>query len=257
MFQAHSFLWHYLWVAPNVLLGVLAGVLWKRKLHKEFRSFFLFAWFEFVQWLVLYPMDLLPRISAATFWTTYWVSEILESVLFFLVVSDVFVSLFSQYEALARFGKLLIRWGGALLIVTAAGIAAYAPAQNRYWGIQANNILEEAIYVVVSGLMLLLFASAAYFRLAWQHKVYGIALGLGFSACIHLAAWAISANRILPGSTHNIIDLIDMATSHVAVLIWFYYLLIPEKAPAKQPSVSLPENNLAVWNRELERFLQP
>ena len=46
-----------------------------------------------------------------------------------------------------------------------------------------------------------------------------------------------------------------MATYHLCVFIWFYYLLVPAKATVK-PKVSLPENNLAVWNRELERLLQ-
>ena len=47
-----------------------------------------------------------------------------------------------------------------------------------------------------------------------------------------------------------------MATYHVCVLIWFYYLLVPQKIPAK-PVVPLPENNLDVWNRELERLVHP
>ena len=46
-----------------------------------------------------------------------------------------------------------------------------------------------------------------------------------------------------------------MASTHVCVLIWFYYLLIPRKA-APNPAVPLPENNLEVWNRELERLVQ-
>ena len=49
---------------------------------------------------------------------------------------------------------------------------------------------------------------------------------------------------------------VNMATYHVCVLIWFYYLLVPSKVAAK-PAVPLPENNLEVWNRELERLVQP
>jgi hypothetical protein len=45
-----------------------------------------------------------------------------------------------------------------------------------------------------------------------------------------------------------------MGTYHICVLIWFYYLLVPQKVAAK-PAVSLPEDNLAVWNRELERLI--
>jgi hypothetical protein len=45
-----------------------------------------------------------------------------------------------------------------------------------------------------------------------------------------------------------------MGTYHICVLIWFYYLLVPHKVAARTP-VSLPEDNLAVWNRELERLI--
>jgi len=52
-----------------------------------------------------------------------------------------------------------------------------------------------------------------------------------------------------------LLDFVNMATYHVCVLIWFYYLLARQEAAAKPPG-SLPPNNLDVWNRELERLLQ-
>jgi hypothetical protein len=41
----------------------------------------------------------------------------------------------------------------------------------------------------------------------------------------------------------------------VCVLIWFYYLLVPEKSSTKS-AAPLPEHSLDIWNRELERLLQ-
>jgi hypothetical protein len=50
---------------------------------------------------------------------------------------------------------------------------------------------------------------------------------------------------------------LNMATYHAVVLLWFYYLLASAKnMEAQKPSVPLPENNLEVWNRELERLIQ-
>ena len=255
MFQPHSFLWHYLWVAPNLLLAVLGIVLWRRGLHKELRGFFIYAWFQAVQWAVLYPMDLIPSIPAVDYWRIYWLSVLIESVILFVLISDIFADVFGLYAALAHLGKLLIRWGGAVLLIAATAIAAHAPMDNKFWFIPATHTLQEAMYIVVSGLILLLFASAAYFRLAWNPKVFGIALGLGVLACVHLATWAIAANGALPDSRRNVLDLLNMATFHVAVLIWFYYLLVPQKVATKSV-VAVPENNLGVWNREMERLLQ-
>jgi len=255
MFEAHCLLWHYLLVAPNLLLGALGGMLWKRGLHKEFRTFFVYAWFQAVQWAVLYPMDLIASVPAAAYWRVYWLSLLIESITVFLLISDIFADVFGSYAALARLGKLLIRWGGALLLVAASAFAARATVHHDFWYIPASVRTQEAMYIVVSGLILLLFAAAGYFRLAWNHKVFGIALGLGISACVHLATWAIfAANGVLTGKS-NLLDIANMATFHGAVLIWFYYLLVPQKVVTKSV-VALPENNLAVWNRELEHLLQ-
>jgi hypothetical protein len=254
MFQPHSFLWQYLWVAPNLLLAVLAGTMWKQGLHKKFRGFYIYAWFQAVQCAVLYSMDLMPSVSAVDYWRIYWSSVLLESIILFLLISDIFADVFGSYAALARVGRLLIRWGGAFLLITATIVAARAPLDNRFWAIPASHILQEAMYIVVSGLMLLLFASAAYFRLAWNHRVFGIALGLGISGSVHLATWAIAANGGMV-EKGNLLDIANLATTHAVVLMWYYYLLVPQKV-ATRSEVALPENNLAVWNQELERLLQ-
>ena len=255
MFQPHSFLWHYLWVAPNLLLAILAAILWQRGLKRQFPAFLLYACFEAVQWAVLYPIDLIPSIPAEAFWWAYWLTSVLECIVVFILISDIFANVFGSYEALSHLGKFVIRWAGAFLVVIAAGIAAYAPTENQRWLIHSTHILQESMYIVAAGLILLLFASAAYFRLAWSHQTFGIALGLGMSVCVHLATWAVMANAGLSDAGRNLLDFVNMGTFHLAVLIWFYYLLVPHKAAAKPP-VSLPENTLAVWNRELERLLQ-
>jgi len=46
-----------------------------------------------------------------------------------------------------------------------------------------------------------------------------------------------------------------MVAYHVSVLIWFYYLLVPEKNVSKPKVPPPPEHNLEVWNQELERLL--
>ena len=43
MLQAHSLLWDYLWVGPNVFLLVLAIFIWRRGLWRQFPAFLAFA----------------------------------------------------------------------------------------------------------------------------------------------------------------------------------------------------------------------
>lgn len=91
--------------------------------------------------------------------------------------------------------------------------------------------------------------------MAWENRAFGIALGFAVAVCEHMAAWAVMANGGLLDKRH-LLDFLNMATYHICVLIWAYYLLVPQKRPTTS-AVSLPDNNLAVWNRELERLLQP
>jgi hypothetical protein len=122
--------------------------------------------------------------------------------------------------------------------------------------IAGGHVLEQTIYIVECGLILFLFALVAYFKLTWSRSSFGIALGLGISACVHLATWALAANGNFSAQYRTLLDFVHMAAYHVCVLIWFYYILGPQKSTTKSP-VTMPEHNLELWNRELERLLQP
>jgi hypothetical protein len=255
MLQAHSPLWHYLWVAPNVCSLVLAALLWRRKLHKQFPVFFVFAVLGPIEHLSLYAADVLPSVSGETFWRAFWVGQLLEAVLKFALVGEIFAHVFDAYPAVARLGKFAMRGVGVTLVFAATIAAAFAPIDNpNYTIISRAHILEQTIYIIECGLLLFIFLFAGYFRLAWSNWDFGIALGLSISACVHLATWAVMANGGLPEKRY-LLDFLNLATYHACVLIWFYYLLIQQKIATK-PAINLPENNLELWNRELERLLQ-
>ena len=56
------------------------------------------------------------------------------------------------------------------------------------------HLLEMSSFIVECGLILFIFLFAAYFRMHWDRMSFGILLGLGFSACEHLATWSIITN---------------------------------------------------------------
>ena len=133
---------------------------------------------------------------------------------------------------------------------------AYAPMDHRlYVWSYRGHVLHQSFYIVQGGLALFLFLFVAYYKLTWDRKTFGIALGFGILFCEHMATWSIMATGALSYSRYPLLDFLNMATYHVAVIIWCYYLLAREKVPTTS-AVSLPENNLAIWNRELERLLQ-
>jgi multidrug transporter EmrE-like cation transporter len=254
MLQAHSLLWHYLWVAPNFLLLVLAFFLWKRGVRRQFPSFFAYAILSAIGELAVYAADVLPFVAPENFWRVDWASLILEGVLKFVLIGEIFAQVFGSYSYLAHLGKVLIRAVGVFLVLGAAVAAAYAPKYELVRIVAGANLLEQSTYLIESGVLVFIFLFASYFHLRWSRPIFGITLGLGISACVHLATWAVFANGELPRSEKVILVFLNMATYHVCVLIWFYYLLVPQKVATKS-AVAMPEHNLEVWNRELERLI--
>ena len=255
MLQPHSLLWHYLWLGPHVLQFGLGVVMWRKRLYRAFPVFFVYVIFEAFEEFSLYTMDVVPLGSDATFWSVYCVGRIIEGLLKIAVIGELFRYLLARWPVLVALGNRTIRGLGAVLVLLAALAAAYTPIDNPQFAIVSRaHLLEQTFYIVQTGLVLFLFLFAAHFKLDWGSHAFGIALGFAVVVCEHMAAWAVMASGALMDRRH-LLDFLNMATYHVCVLIWFYYLLVPQKV-ATTSAVSLPENNLDIWNRELERLLQ-
>jgi len=268
MFRAHSLLWHYLWVAPNLLLLILALLMWKRRLVGQVPVFFAFAILTALTELTEYATDVIPTVSAATYWRADWTNLLIQGVLKFALVGEIFAHVFGSYESIARLGRLLIRALGVTLVFAAAIAAAYAPKNSHFGIISGAWLLDQTTFIVESGLLVFVFVFSLYFHLVWYRRLFGIILGLSISSCVHLASWAILGNLGPLDPKRIVLVFFNMATYHAVVLMWFYYLLVPCKTTRNAPksqdrptpatlgfSVDLPEHELETWNEELERLI--
>ena len=263
MLQAHSLLWKYLWVGPNLLLLLLGFLLLRRGTWRSFPSFLAFAGLSSAGQLGVYVADVLPSVTAANFWRVDWASLVAESLLKFLVIGEVFSRVLSPYPSVSRLGRVSISGLGAALVVVAALVAAYSRGDSTEGLISGAHLLEQAAFMIEVGLVVFLFLLASYFRLSWDRLSFGMLLGLGISACEHLATWAVMANTALSIHERTLLDFLNMATYNVCVLIWCYYLLVPEKKPVgpKLPPANPPSgfgpDDLDLLNQELEQLIRP
>jgi hypothetical protein len=255
MLRAHSLLWNYLWVAPNVLLLLLGFFVWKRGLARQYRAFLAFAILSGLGDLVVFTADVAPWVSAISFWRIAWAGVLLESLLKFVVIGEVFSRNLNPYPSVAQLGRTLISGFGAALVLGATVLAGFSKGDSTVHLISGFHLLEQTVFLIELGLILFLFLFAAYFRLTMDRLSFGILLGFGISTCEYLATWAIMTNGDPSTFGRTLLDFLNMATFHVCVLIWAYYLFVPGRVTARA-TVALPENNLALWNRELERLLQ-
>src|ERR1700757_977454 len=126
MLQAHSFLWNYLWVAPNLLLLSLALVMGKRGLSREFPAFTLFAVAAALGDLTVFWADVAPSVSATNFWRIDCADLLIESLLKFVVLGEIFSRVLNPYASISRVGRILISSVGAALVLGSSFVAAFA-----------------------------------------------------------------------------------------------------------------------------------
>jgi hypothetical protein len=252
----HPFLWHYLWVGPHILLMVLAVLTWRRKIFTLSPAFLAYLVFEAIQGLTLYVMDRLPSVSDDAYWRADIASLLIEALVKLAVIRELYSHLVRPRPSVARLGTRLIACTVTVLVALAAVAAADAPIAD-YAIISHAQILEEAIYIIESGLLLLIFLFAAYQHLIWDRRDFGIALGLGISACVGLGIIAIYANRIFFTGRY-LLDFLNAGTYHVCVLIWFYYLLSPgSRSPASVNGHSFPQPKTDESNSTPIRRVRP
>ena len=246
---AHSFLWHYLWIAPHALQIVIAIIMIRRKLFREFPMFLTYTIFQVVLEGTLFILDHSRAVSGPLYWAVYWPGLVVSIALRFAVISEIFSQVFSNYPGLKELSRLLFRWASAVLLLVAIAVAVHTPNDGSFYFLSAIHVLDRAVGLTQSGLLLLLVGFSSYFGLSWRSFTYDIAIGLAIFSSVDLATEAIRTGSV----AGYIFDLVTMATYHCCVMIWLVYLLVPETArrTVKEP----PENNLEQWNAELQRLL--
>lgn len=249
--RPHSFLWHYLWIAPHALQIIIAIVMVRRRLWREFPLFFVYTLFQIVEEGTLFVLDHLSRVTPAQYWDARWEFLSIEVPLRFAIIFEIFSSVFRDYPGLKRLSRILFQGAIVVLLFAAVVVIAQVPDDGTYPILSRVRLLDLAVSMMQSGLLLLLVGFASYFGLSWRSPAYGFAFGLGIFASVHLAAEAL---RVWSGFVAGYVaDFVAMATYHCCVVIWLVYALVPETA---RPRVKkLPENALEQWNAELQRLL--
>ena len=247
----HSFLWHYLWIAPHALQIIIAIILLRRGSWREFPVFFAYTLFQVVEEGTLFILDHSAAVTAGQYWRYRWVFLAFEVPLRFAIIFEIFSSVFRDYPGLKRLTRILFRVATVVLLFAAIVVITQAPDDGTYPILSRVHLLGLAVSMMQSGLLLLLIGFASYFGLSWRSPAYGFAFGLGIFASVRLATEAV---RVWNGSVAGyVFDFVTMATYHCCVVIWLVYSLAPDRA--RHRVKELPENSLEQWNAELQRLL--
>lgn len=248
----HSLLWHYLWIAPHIYTIFIVGLIIHKRLAREFPFFLAYCIFQVIEQPILFVLDHDARVSAESYWITYSCLLVPQIALRFAVIYELFSQMFNPYPGLQELGRRLLKWVAVILIMAAALFSGLNPGEQGNYLLSGIPILNRAVALIQSGLLMVLFLSASSLRLSWRSYTFGIAVGLGLYSSVDLASEAVRIWLGTGGGTYAL-DFVTMAAYHCSVLIWIAYLLAPE--PVRVSGAELPQTSMAQWNAELQRML--
>lgn len=238
-----------LWITPPLFMALIAAVMRRRQLHREFPAFFVYAIFTVLRTPILFYV---VHRDPLAYSFLYWVAEAGSAVLGFTAIYEVFRHLFSGEERTRRLGDVFFRWTAAAFVLLAVVAAALNLDPNVTPAAAGVLALTQGVRLVQCGLLLFLFVFSCFSGLAWRRHALGIALGFGLFASVQLAAAAMQTYTGLV--SYQTWSWVNMASYNCAVLVWMRYLLAPEKAEA---AASAPvETGVEGWNQALLQLLQ-
>jgi hypothetical protein len=239
-----------LWLSGPLLQGAIGGIMWRRKLYREYPLFFTYTLSHLVRFAILFSLYRAGRMGAYA--EAYAYLEALEAVLSFAVIYELYTTTFRAYEGIRELGWMVLRWATVVLAVVAVVSAAATPGRNFDSFFAGLFALERSINIVRGGLLFLLFLLHASLGLRWSVPRFGIAVGFALLSSIELVTFAV-VTHFGPGST-TVLSLISSAAYTCAILTWLMAVLRPgtETRTAARPTGWDVEG----WNRTLLELLQ-
>jgi hypothetical protein len=242
----------FLWITPHALLGVLAVILCKRRLYREFPVFFAYVFYEIAEFILLFALYFIPG-AGKQYAYAYCATLLVSIALRFGVIDEVSKDLFRESPFLKVAARRSLQCVTGLLLVVGVLLAVYAPGGNSAKWYAGVFVINRGAAMVQCGLLLALLFFSGFLGLSWRRSAFGIALGLGILTSVDLAFSALRAEFASEVGA-EFLDLLITGTYLVCVLIWIGYSLAPEVELASPTDV--PHDEVETWNRELQQLLK-
>jgi hypothetical protein len=249
----HKALLLFLWITPHVLLGVLAVILCKRRLYREFPVFLAYVLYEIAEFILLFTLHAVPSVTRDQYAYAYSATLMLSIALRFGVIDEVCKDLFRESQFLKVSARKSLQCVTGLLLVIGVLLAVYAPGDNSVRWHAGVSVVNRGAAMIQCGLLLSLLLFSRFLGLSWRRPAFGIALGLGVLTSVDLAFFALRA-EFSSDVARELLNLLITGAYLVCVLIWIGYSLAPELELAS-PTV-VPRDEVETWNTEFQRLLR-
>ena len=247
---SHSFLWFYLWVAPHLLLAVVAAVMLRSRRHREFPVFFSYLLFEILQFCILFAMSRrLILVSVPTYVEIDLLGRAGSIAFRFGMIQEMLEAPVAHCAPLRTTMARMLRCAAAVLALLATVFIGSAYSWSVCAMIFPAYAINQTLNILQCGLLVLVFLWHRYLGLKMQYFVVGIALGMGLVAGLEPLLHALKDFRAVDS---QVVDLLQMGAYHVSVLIWLYFASVREEVTSASALASFPDARK--WAGELERI---
>jgi hypothetical protein len=239
----------YLWVAPHVLLAVVAAVMLRSGRYREFPVFFSYLLFEILQFCVLFLMYRLEwQVS------TYQKIDLLGragSIAFrFGMIQEMLDASVARCAPLRRTVTRTLRCAAAVLALLAVVFIGSVYSWSVREMIFPAYAIDQTLNILQCGLLVFVVLWHRCLGLNMHGLVVGIALGMGLVAGLEPLLHALKDSRAVDPL---VVDLLRMGAYHLSVLIWLYFARVRQVDFTSDSAVaSLPDARK--WAVELERI---
>jgi hypothetical protein len=239
----------FLWYSGTALLGVVAILLWVRRLYGEFPVFGFYIVFHLISSVVglwawkTHGIVLLDNI--------YRFSEFTDAILSFTLVLEIIAKALVSYPGIRRAAITVYLIAAFVLFTVAIWMVSTAPDSPVARIATSLAVLQRSAEFVRLGLLLILFLFCRFFGLTWKHYLFGIALGLGAATAIEAVN---SSLRVELGWKFVQIYVVVAPLGYdLGLIAWVYYLVASE---SEVRVTQVPHfNSLTRWNTALEELL--
>src|SRR6266436_1071816 len=207
----------YLWCAQPILQSVVALILWRRKLHKQFPVFFLFLLAQVTNFAVIFPLAGNDKI----YFVLFWLGEAVNAVLGFKVIHEIFLDVFRPYHTLKDLGTLLFKWAGVVMLLVSV-VVAFSNSFDQSPLVHALTTLQRSVRIVQFGLILFMLLFSSFLGVSRKQVSFGISLGFGLFAGVELMLMALNSGGLVRTANFNLINMVSLI---LAILVWFGYSL--------------------------------
>ena len=220
--QASMHLVEALWSFHPVMEIVLAVIMYRRKLHRQFPIFFAYIVFQIVLFAIIFPIYR-SQYSSDYYWFAYWLSASICWVFGLKIIHEVFLGVLRPFPALKSAGGVIFRWAA---ITTALSmflfIASAVPADSPSGGLLITA--ERFARFAQCALILFVLMFSRFIGISWRHQTIGIVLGYGWFAAIELFVFVLYSGHVID---RVVLDLVNVVAYGVTLLVWIAYMASP------------------------------